>query len=348
MRAQGTQQAMQIAKLTACAFILAQGLVALTPLAAGAQFAQPLGVQSGGGQPYTTIRNPLIPGASYAPPGSPAPQGQPEIPGDGQTPNPVTPGDAGYPTPPPSDTADMTHGNIFPAGTGYDRTTIIIQRQNNNGRGTRVVQTLRPDSLTPQQQQQVMAILGVNPNSGEADVTVTATDSQLAQIQNILNPYPNAQIINGRTTITTDSPGPNANINKPQNQSIYQYQGPLPTVKTFARYLVLMGVVAATVWMALAAYSVVLGNPYGGARVISAAAGLMTLLAAYTIWKIVQMNTFHANSATPGQVISKAGGGQVSDAYLNPPNLPITPNGGRQQPQRSGIPLVPFGDALQN
>lgn len=76
----------------------------------------------------------------------------------------------------------------------------------------------------------------------------------------------------------------------------YDFKGPLPTVRTFSRYLVTLGVVAATVFMALAAWSMVMGSQYGGARVMGAACGLLMLLAGYTIWKIVTMNTFHANS----------------------------------------------------
>jgi hypothetical protein len=76
----------------------------------------------------------------------------------------------------------------------------------------------------------------------------------------------------------------------------YDFQGPLPTVRTFSRYLVILGVVVACIWMAMAAISVVMGNQNGPARVIGAVGGLLLLLAGYTIWKIVQMNTFHGNT----------------------------------------------------
>ena len=50
----------------------------------------------------TTLRTPLIPGAPWSPDNMPAPLGQPEIPGDGDIPLPVTPGMLGGPLPPPT------------------------------------------------------------------------------------------------------------------------------------------------------------------------------------------------------------------------------------------------------
>ena len=97
--------------------------------------------------------------------------------------------------------------------------------------------------------------------------------------------------------------------------------------------------------MALAAYSVVLGHPYGGARVIGTAAGLMLLLMGYTIWKIVQMNTFNANTNLPPVFGVKPNAAQVNDANMQQnagtPGVPGGAGGGR-----SGIPVVPFGNAI--
>jgi hypothetical protein len=347
----------------ACAWLITQAIVLAGSLTAQAQFAQPLvpGGQSGGQQGngqqgsggyadssngYTSQRTPLIQGAPNTPPYQQAQEGAPPPPGDGNTPKDVTAGDNGAPQAPGSDQADMTHGNVFPAGQGQNRSTVYIFSQGNQGRGNRMVQTLTPSTLTANQKQQIGSILGVNMDSGEQAINANASPSQLAQIQNILAPYPTAQNEGGRNKINDDAPAPNVGINKPGNESLYTYQGPLPTVRTFARYLVILGVVSATVWMALAAYSVVMGNPYGGARVISAAAGLMLLLGSYTIWKIVQMNTFKDNSNTPAVNQSKSGGGNVSDAYMNPPNVPGTPTDSRQNPQRFGIPLVPLGASI--
>lgn len=130
------------------------------------------------------------------------------------------------------------------------------------------------------------------------------------------------------------------------SDNLYEFSGPLPTVRTFARYLVIAGVVMATVWMSLAAYSVVMGSRDGAARVIGAAAGLIMLLCAYTIWKIVQMNTFGANSATPAESNSRPYTAQASEAYVLPPDLPATPTAAPSTPHRPGIPLVPLGASI--
>ena len=81
-------------------------------------------------------------------------------------------------------------------------------------------------------------------------------------------------------------------------QQLYDFNGPLPTVRTFSRYLVILGVVFSTVFVTMAAWSMVFGNQYGAARVLGAVGGLLMLLAGYTIYKIVQLNTMHANSSS--------------------------------------------------
>lgn len=342
-------------RLAACVWFVAQVLGS----PAAAQFAQPLGPgsqQSGGGYAdpangFTSSKVPLLQGVPNSPPYSPPMQGSPPPPGDGDAAQEVTAGDRGAPLPPSSGNADMTHGNLFPAGQGKDRTTVYIYSQGKSGRGSRMVQTIRPSALTEKQKNDIGGILGINMDSGEESINANASESQLAQIQNILAPYPNADNEGGRTKINDDAPGNGANINKEvdgrkTNESLYTYQGPLPTVRTFARYLVILGVVSATVWMALAAYSMVMGNPYGGARVVSAAAGLMLLLCSYTIWKIVQMNTFKDNSNSPAQNRFKVGGDEVSNPYTNPPKLPATPDGGRPGTGRLGIPLEPLGASI--
>ena len=153
--------------------------------------------------------------------------------------------------------------------------------------------------------------------------------------------WPQYQMNGNRKKINNDSPAtgyPKANEN-----SSYDFQGPLPTVRTFSRYLVILGVVCATVFMALAAYSVVLGHPYGGARVIGTAAGFMLLMMGYTIWKIVQMNTFKAMSNVPAISQNRPQTAQVNDANIGAPGLPVNPGGAGAG--RSGIPVQPLGNA---
>lgn len=259
--------------------------------------------------------------------------------GDGSTPLPVTPGDAGGPPPAPSNAADPTPGHNFPVGVGRDRT--VVRVFHNDGRGQREVMTIRPDQLSNDELAQVEGILGVNMRSGEQTINANASDAQIEQLNEALAPYPQFQNNGGRKQIVADAPG----AGYPQTPSRYGLtpDHPLPTVWTFSRWLVLAGVMSATVFMSLAAYSMVLGNPYGGARVVGVAAGLMLLLSAYTIWKIVQMNTFNANSDTPAQIQTGAFDAQVQDAFMARPSTP--PPGTSSTGGRSGVPVQPLGNA---
>lgn len=126
------------------------------------------------------------------------------------------------------------------------------------------------------------------------------------------------QVNNGGPRSDAEQTGDNVFAHDKQGNN-YDFQGPLPTVRTFSRYLVILGVVIACVWVAMAAISVVMGNRNGPERVVGAVAGLLLLLAGYTIWKIVQMNTFKANttgvwSNTRGQAQQRQQNGPV-----NPP-----------------------------
>lgn len=314
----------QFIKTTALSLFMLGALSIFAPLTALAQFAQPLGYPSQNTTP------------------------QAEVPGSGNTPDRVTPGDTIGAPPVPTGTADPTTGNSFPNGVGRDRTVVNVYRNSNGGalgqpRGNRMVMTIRPDQLSADQLGQVQGILGVNLTSGEQIIQVNASDGQIEQLQQAMAAWPQYQMNGNRKKINNDSPAtgyPKANEN-----SSYDFQGPLPTVRTFSRYLVILGVVCATVFMALAAYSMVLGHPYGGARVIGTAAGFMLLLMGYTIWKVVQMNTFKAMSNTPAINQNRPQTAQVNDANIGPPGVPGTPGGGVGGAGRSGIPVVPFGNA---
>ncbi len=268
---------------------------------------------------------------------------QPPPVGDGSTPAPVTPGDTSGGAAAPSNSADAGPGTNNAIGTGRDRTVVRIFKQS-AGRGARMVQTLRPDTLSDEARARIDGILGINMLSGEQAIDITATDAQIEQIQEALAAYPQTSNNAGRKTITGDNPA--AGYPRPGRNSIYRFDNQLPTVATFSRYLVILGVVSATVFMALAAYSVVMGNPYGGARVIGAASGLLFLMAAYTIWKIVTMNTFGANSPDTARAQNRTQQGLVQDAFMTRPLTPVTPNGGvNGGAARGGVPVQPFGNA---
>lgn len=282
---------------------------------------------------------------SFAMPQESAAQfGAPEPPpvGDGSVPAPVIPGDTGAPPPVATGQADSTPGHNFPTGAGRDRSVVYIFH--NDARGQRMARTVRPDGLSNDQLSQIEGILGVNMRSGEPVINATASDAQMEQINEALAPAPQSQNQGGRKVINSDTPA--ASYPKPDRNSIYGYtpDHPLPTVWTFSRYLVILGVVSATIFISLAAWSMVMGNPYGGARVFGAAAGLMMLLCGYTIWKIVQMNTFNANSDTPAVNQNRPIDAQVPDAFMFRPNTPTNPGGGGAN-GRSGVPVQPLGNA---
>ncbi len=264
--------------------------------------------------------------------------------GDGSTPNPVTQGDTSGLSSVPSGTADYGPGTNNATAAGHDRTVIRVYEEGTTGRGRRMVQTLRPDSLSAEAQSKIGGILGVNMNSGEQSIDVTATKDQIAQMQDALAAYPQTTQVNGRNKITGDNPG--AGFPKAGNGSLYRFDGQLPTVATFSRYLVILGVVVSTIFMAIAGYSVVMGSRDGGNRVIGAASGLMFLLSAYTIWKIVTMNTFSGNSPDTARSANRPTQGLVQDAFMTRPNLPVTPGGGANSgTNRGGVPVQPLGNS---
>lgn len=311
------------AKAILVACLISVGISFAVPQGSSAQFAQPL------------------------PPYQAPPEGAPPPIGDGSTPLQVEPGDVQAPPPVPTSASDPTPGHNFPVGNGSDRTVVRIYRQRagnaaGQSRGDGMVQTIRPDQLSADQISQINGILGINMLNGQQSQDVQASNDQIEQIQNVLFPYPQAQDQGGKKFINSDTPA--AGYPKPGQENIYDFQGPLPTVRTFCRYLVILGCVSATIWMALSMYAMVMGHPYGGARVVGSIAGFMLLLMGYTIWKIVQMNTFNAMSDRPAIVQNRPNDAQTNQ--INAPNVPpANPGVGGGGPNRSGVPVLPLYNA---
>jgi hypothetical protein len=150
-------------------------------------------------------------------------------------------------------------------------------------------------------------------------------------------PYPNVThiTIQGKDYqyINSDSP---ATAN-PNNSNNWIYGG-MPTVQVLSRYLVILGVVVATILMAQASFGMVMGEDGAGARVIYTAGGLMLLLMAFTIWKVVQANMASLNEKGPWDAVNGLPAHQI--LYPDPPpknNIPQPANA----PARSGIPVLP-------
>ena len=131
--------------------------------------------------------------------------------------------------------------------------------------------------------------------------------------------------------------------------------GPLPIIRYFGRWIVLAGVVIATINMIMAAWTVTAGHEKAGQRVIATAAGLMLLLMGYSIWKVVIINAFNALSGVETEESTKVRPEDTSAVIypgkdrgtlpLLPANTPVTPAGGGGVP-RNPMPIVPLGASV--
>ena len=373
----------------ALATMLASAISMLMPLCALADYAEILG--------GSTLRNPLVPGASYTNAWQGANQGQPPPVGDGSIPAPEIRGDMGGPIPPPSGMADPTKGNFFPERVGPGTTPPWMyvpnagRRQTQNGQEQGVFENGQEQNGTfsgpggknggtdwmnnggPRNNADgfgpggknggsdwgpggknggsewgaggknggsewsgggknggsawgpggknggtgivnnggaaggAAGMMGGGRSGGTGTTNNGGSNGGVGTVNNGGNPGGVGTVNNGGNAggtgvVNNGGPGANAQgmadrmFNHQVQPNRYDYNGPLPTVRAFARYLVILGVVASTVFMGMAAWSMVMGSQYGGARVMGSAVGLCMLLAGYTIYKIVMMNTMHANS----------------------------------------------------
>ena len=121
----------------------------------------------------------------------------------------------------------------------------------------------------------------------------------------------------------------------------FKNNGPVPTVRKFSRYLVILGVVAATVFMVFAAFSVIAGDRDGGSRVVSTAGGLVLLLMAFTIWKVVEVES---STQRPGK--HSADDNRPVNPYSENPSAEIAqehrPNMGNVTVPLTRLPLPPI------
>jgi len=118
----------------------------------------------------------------------------------------------------------------------------------------------------------------------------------------------------------------------------------LMTIRQFARFLVKLGVVFATVMMIFAAFAVILGRREGGARVVSTAGGLILLLMAYTIWKQVMLNTRYFGDYPPVNPDRIERRPPPTLVNLGPAKTPVVPAAPVRL--RSKIEVKPLGELL--
>jgi hypothetical protein len=280
--------------------------------------------------------------------------------GSGEMAPPVEPGDLGPALPPPSGQADQTTGSVFPTTVGKDRTVVYVFV---NGR---MMQTIRPDQLTDPEIKEINKILGINMLSGQQIIEVEATQNQISQIQQVMMAWPRGWRMvnhNGRMYRQIVKDEPAAGYPKPGRENTGAFDRnkgkwvevgqieKLPTVKVFARYLVILGCVCACVWLSHEAISVFLGHPGAGMRVAQTFFGLGVLLMAFTIYKLVQIEAIHSFGAPhPHPWVDTSPFANdlhhtapVDDKYLTAPDVPGIPAEDRLGPERAGVPVEPLG-----
>ncbi len=295
--------------------------------------------------------------AIYLPPRTSS-QGALPPPGSGPTSAPVTPGDSQREDVPSGlITADPRYGTNLQYDTAKRRSRINLMMNGN------VVLTFQPDQLTNTQKGKVMGILGAGVNSAPYQ-NMTVTQNQLIQMQNALAPSPNLNagisdvpMPDGRqrSQIFTDRPAGNTLAINGTNGITPKK---LPVIQKFCRYLVILGVVCACIFMSFASISLIFGDRSAAGRIVGSAGGIMLLLMGYAIWKVVRVNEDNArgplNRVVIGQQLplqSRSSPGDVKrvksdDSFVSTTdaNLPVTPvNPGGIQ--RSGLPLQPLGAA---
>jgi hypothetical protein len=271
--------------------------------------------------------------ADYLPPGTLPPEVAPVAPGSGGKANPLIGGDGGVPPAPPTGKA------ISPPPNGSRFRTIeerALQTHDNyylnkDGRGRRLIMQTPPEE--------------------EGEGEDFETQNALEDYDRIHYPYPPTvpgkafQKSGGkpRATKAVDRDTKKRRFgrddpNKAWADTERDYE-PLPIVRRFCRKIVILGVVFATVYMAFAAFSVVLGHREGGQRVIGTAAGLMLLLMGYSIFKVVQINAWRY--FLPGEFDETYTGFENKKQPLKKANTPVIPPepGGQK---RSNLPVQPL------
>ncbi len=223
--------------------------------------------------------------------------------GDGVQAAPVIPGDS-LTMPVPSNLSVSTDSTFK---TTYRRLPSIIylrtdtySHSTKEQRGKRLVLTINPNTIHNAMTLDLISSilhLDLNQTHSQSAIWLDVNNKQLEQIQRVIAPSANdlSSIVHldsdQRKHIFQDS---TANIELKSGQWFSR----LPVVRQFSRYSILFGVVMATVLFSLAAYGLTMGERGSGQRIIGTAAGLLILLMAFTIYKLLVNNMINSNVTT--------------------------------------------------
>lgn len=253
-------------------------------------------------------------------------------------------------------TREQEGSTAFPSVINSEHTTVYIhtalRREADLAAKRYMVLTIRPTTLTSEQICDINTILGINMLSGQLTIEADASKHQLELIQSVLAPSANDSTLglsiinsNGHKEINRD---PNAEqsaaLRRSGDDALYVYKGPIPAAKTLARMIVVVGLIAATIYVAFAAFSITSGQTHGGSRVIAAASGLILLLMGYTIYKILMMNAVIERGVIDTTVITKQLplSGLVDERHRPVADTPKVPANVGSYAPRSGLQVQPL------
>lgn len=297
--------------------------------------------------------NALNLGQSQWPPGVAVPPGPPPPIGDGPVPDPVVSGDApGSEQRPPSRTAQTkpVTGSWF---TTIPSRNVTLTNYKMN------IPPQKPTLGKPRPRPYGPHIVLTNNTGGGG--TQNITEDTLVQMQEAQypSPYKGMGAPGGKKKLSLDfqlqvqqRPRPKQDSppfqltfgnNSRDNSNNLSVKSKLIKVRQFARFLVKLGVVFATVMLIIASLAVMFGHRDGGARVVSVVGGLMLLLSAYTIWKQVMLDTHYFGNYTPNnpdQIIPRP---EPNREAPQPANTPGVPGGARTVPPRTNMKVLPLG-----
>jgi hypothetical protein len=250
----------------------------------------------------------------------------------------------------------VSGASAFHAITNPERTIVYVytslRREADALPKRYMVLTIRPSTLTNEQISDINGILGINILSGQETIEADASKHQLEMIQSVLAPSANDStlglaVVNhkGQKEIDKDPSAQQwAALRQPSDDPLYTYKGPIPAAKTLARMVVIIGLVAATIYVAFAAFSVTSGQAHGGNRVIAAATGLILLLMGYTIYKIMMINAVLKNGIVDTTAITKhlPLNGLVNENFRKVADTPKVSAVEDSSVPRSGLPVQPL------